>query len=275
MTKSVEPSLGGQRGVRLSRTGGIGKRACLRRQRRHSYQPRATPWVYRPTTIPSAESAIHRAARLRLGDVHPPTGPHEPYEAGRWPAVEQKRTETQGAALGWYEPGRWPEGNGHDQPSMSERSVQGAGQAKRDPALAWAAAGRFCVSPVPEGRLNPRSAGRMIFRRAFGRPFGTCGGLRAKPSVETLGYFRMSLRDEDRRLGRGSFRKALRLVGTLRASVAEVSNLLCRRLPVGRLYPPGRICGLEIRDTADWKSALRPPVGETREISGLGSGPAS
>ena len=29
-------------------------------------------------------------------------------------------------------------------------------------------------------------------------------------------------------------------------------------------------CGLEIRDTADWKSALRLPVGETREISGLG-----
>jgi len=26
---------------------------------------------------------------------------------------------------------------------------------------------------------------------------------------------------------------------------------------------------LEIRDTADWKSALRPAVGETREISGL------
>jgi len=31
----------------------------LRRQRRHSYQPRATPWVYRPKTILSAESAIH------------------------------------------------------------------------------------------------------------------------------------------------------------------------------------------------------------------------
>jgi hypothetical protein len=39
--------------------------------------------------------------------------------------------------------------------------------------------------------------------------------------------------------------------------VAQVSNLLYRRLPVGtpgaRLY----VCGLEIRDTADWKSALR------------------
>jgi len=36
------------------------RRACLRRQRRHSYQPRATPWVYGPKTILSAESAIHR-----------------------------------------------------------------------------------------------------------------------------------------------------------------------------------------------------------------------
>jgi len=52
--------------------------------------------------------------------------------------------------------------------------------------------------------------------------------------------------------------------------VAQVSNLLYRRLPVGRLYLLGRICGLEIRDTADWKSALRLPVGETREIPGLG-----
>ncbi|MGO9201888.1 MAG: hypothetical protein ACLQM8_15275, partial [Limisphaerales bacterium] len=32
-------------------------RACLRRQRRHSYQPRATPWVYRPKAILSAEGA--------------------------------------------------------------------------------------------------------------------------------------------------------------------------------------------------------------------------
>ena len=37
---------------------------------------------------------------------------------------------------------------------------------------------------------------------------------------------------------------------------AQVSSLLYRRLPVGRLYLPGRTCGLEIRDTADWKSAL-------------------
>jgi PAS domain S-box-containing protein len=34
----------------------------------------------------------------------------------------------------------------------------------------------------------------------------------------------------------------------------------------------GRICGLEIRDTADWKSALRLPVGEACEMSTLGPG---
>jgi len=48
-----------------------------------------------------------------------------------------------------------------------------------------------------------------------------------------------------------------------RGSVAQVSNLLYRRLPVGRPYLLGRIGGLEIRDTADWKSALRLPAGET------------
>jgi hypothetical protein len=45
--------------------------------------------------------------------------------------------------------------------------------------------------------------------------------------------------------------------------VAQVSNLLYRRLPVGRLDPLGRVCGLEIRDTASWKPALRLPVSES------------
>jgi len=39
--------------------------------------------------------------------------------------------------------------------------------------------------------------------------------------------------------------------------VAQVSNLLCRRLPVGRACELRSVGGLEIRDTADWKSALR------------------
>ena len=40
-------------------------------------------------------------------------------------------------------------------------------------------------------------------------------------------------------------------------NVAQVSNLLYRRLRVGRPFASGGVCGLEIRDTADWKSALR------------------
>jgi len=77
-----------------------------------------------------------------------------------------------------------------------------------------AGTGQFCVAPVPKGRLNPTSAERVLLTPAVGRPFGTCGRLTAKPSVETLGYSRMSLRDKDRRPGQGNFRKAL-LLGPL------------------------------------------------------------
>jgi len=74
-----------------------------------------------------------------------------------------------------------------------------------------AGTGRSCVAPVPKGRLNPSSKGRVPFRPALGRPFGTWSVLSATPSVETLGYSRMSLRGKDRRSGRGNFRKALPL----------------------------------------------------------------
>src|SRR5439155_4640090 len=40
--------------------------AALGRQRRHSYQPRATPWVYWPKRSSSAESAFHLGADLLL-----------------------------------------------------------------------------------------------------------------------------------------------------------------------------------------------------------------
>jgi len=71
--------------------------------------------------------------------------------------------------------------------------------------------GQFRISSVPKGRLNLSSAGRVPFRPALGRPFGTWGPLSAKPSVITPGYSRMSLRDKDRRPGQGDFRKALPL----------------------------------------------------------------
>src|ERR1022692_2264646 len=69
-----------------------------------------------------------------------------------------------------------------------------------------------------------------LFRPAFGRPFGTWGGLTAKPSVETLGYSRMSLRDKDRRPGQGSFREGL---GPGAAGYAEAARSRHKRLLPG------------------------------------------
>ena len=53
--------------------------------------------------------------------------------------------------------------------------------------------------------------------------------------------------------------------------VAQISNLLYRRLPVGRPPEVSSACGLEIRDTADWKSALRLAALQTSEIRLLAS----
>jgi len=74
-----------------------------------------------------------------------------------------------------------------------------------------AGTGQFCVALVPKGRLNPSSPKWALFTSAVRRPLGTWGGLTAKPSVETLGYSRMSLRDNNGRPGQGNFRKALHL----------------------------------------------------------------
>jgi len=89
-----------------------------------------------------------------------------------------------------------------------------------------AGTGQSCVAPVPKGRLNPSSAGRVPFRPALGRPFGTWGRLTAKPSVETLGYSRMSLRDKDRRPGQRDFRKAM---GLAAMPFGNSTGLLSRR----------------------------------------------
>ena len=51
--------------------------------------------------------------------------------------------------------------------------------------------------------------------------------------------------------------------------VAQVSNLLYRRLPVGKSSEPPHACGLEIRDTADLKSALRFGQPQARGLSRL------
>ncbi|MEW6301892.1 MAG: MBOAT family O-acyltransferase [Verrucomicrobiota bacterium] len=59
-----------------------------------------------------------------------------------------------------------------------------------------------------------------------------------------------------------------------RSIVAQVSNLLYRRFPIGRLFDRGVAdsarSGLETRDTADWKSALHRRQASGCEISGPG-----
>jgi len=54
------------------------------------------------------------------------------------------------------------------------------------------------------------------------------------------------------------------------AFVAQVSNLLYRRLPVGRGFLRCRACGLEIRDTAGWKPALRHRIHAQEHLGGVG-----
>jgi len=67
--------------------------------------------------------------------------------------------------------------------------------------------------------------------------------------------------------------------GRQREIVAQVSNLLYRRLPAGRTvarenaFGPRPACGLEIRDTADWKSALL-FASELRQAAGFRYQPA-
>jgi len=122
-----------------------------------------------------------------------------------------------------------------------------------------AGTGQRCVAPIPKGRLNPSSAGRVPFRPALGRPFGTWGHLAAKPSVETLGYYRVSLRDNGRRPGQGNFRKALVLAGAfhtmpLRPLINTVASARCKKAP-GPLQPFQRFA---------WGR------GKPRELSGLG-----
>ena len=89
-----------------------------------------------------------------------------------------------------------------------------------------AGTGQFCVGPVPKGRLNPPSTERVLFRPVVGRPFGTWVCLTAKPSVETLGYSRMSLRDNDRRPGQGDSGTALEL----RRGLGSGCGTLCQVL---------------------------------------------
>ena len=65
--------------------------------------------------------------------------------------------------------------------------------------------------------------------------------------------------------------------GHKHSDVAQVSNLLYRRLPVGRPFVPRGHCGLEIRDTAGWKlletCATRAAPGNVTELTTHGTKP--
>ncbi|MBI5385839.1 MAG: hydrogenase maturation protease [Verrucomicrobia bacterium] len=61
---------------------------------------------------------------------------------------------------------------------------------------------------------------------------------------------------------------SIELLTDLLADVAQTSSLLYRRLPVGQSSEVRTASGLEIRDTAEWNSALRLPAAErTSRIS--------
>jgi len=93
---------------------------------------------------------------------------------------------------------------------------------------------------------------KLLYRRLpVGRALASPTALELR---ETCG---LAIRDT------ADWKSALRLTGAaLLAFVAQVFNLLYRRLPVGKaLASPTALelretCGLAIRDTADWKSAL-------------------
>jgi hypothetical protein len=95
----------------------------------------------------------------------------------------------------------------------------------------------------------------LLYRRL---PVGNAPQALARPEIRSA----CGLEIRDTADSKSALRRICRFV-------APVSNLLYRRLPAGRLSngrrrlefqsvsPGRRVCGLEIRDTADWKSALR------------------
>jgi hypothetical protein len=91
----------------------------------------------------------------------------------------------------------------------------------------------------------------LLYRRL---PVGSAWKQPARPNAR--GGCGLEIRDT------ADWKSALQRQSAL-PDVAQVSNLLYRRLPVGSAWkepvrPNARgVCGLEIRDTADWKSALR------------------
>src|SRR6266487_1368390 len=83
-----------------------------------------------------------------------------------------------------------------------ERSFVPEGQDENSPAFQRRE--RRESSSSPEGTAERP---RRIYDVSFCRPYGTCVTFRRQPSVETLGYYRMSLRDRSRHPDSGEFPK--------------------------------------------------------------------
>ncbi|MEK7686069.1 MAG: hypothetical protein AAB466_11665 [Verrucomicrobiota bacterium] len=106
------------------------------------------------------------------------------------------------------------------------------------------------ATPQATERGRPRPLLIRLFHsmQRIRRDFGQAGRKRARTPALRPGVKIVTARDDlTGRRGRRDF-------------VAQISNLLFRRLPVGRPFDRREGCGLEIRDTADWKPVhlLRP-----------------
>jgi hypothetical protein len=103
---------------------------------------------------------------------------------------------------------------------------------------------RFNVGKRPRCGASPK--GTAGWARIFSRPFGTRGVSRHRTNVETLGYYRESLRDEERILA-------------LDVSHRLESGKLSGRRPPDQLVPGELFCESE-------KQAAFNPGGETRAL---------
>jgi len=117
-----------------------------------------------------------------------------------------------------------------------------------------AGSGRLAVPPAGEFAGRVAQVSNLLYRRL---PVGTVSQSPSRSSLRGLCGLEIC--------ATADWKSALRPTASASAGwVAQVSNLLYRRLPVGTVsQSPSRsslrgLCGLEIRATADWKSALPP-----------------
>jgi hypothetical protein len=143
----------------------------LRRRRSHSYQPRA---------LALGVSPGRRFPALKARFIpHPDRDqPSQAYEAGRWPAVGKRGYEPRAIALGWYEPGRWPESSGVC--SRTRMESQWARYVSVYILLLY----RRCFS-APLARLSKNSVMRPIAEAPI--PAGACISPSLRPAAVATG----------------------------------------------------------------------------------------